>query len=711
MKFFRTFEYLTSIVALLGFIALILPGDLEVLWLILIALTWLGSLGHWRFLAPSEPLWRVITAVFLFYAFGLYLFSDISALTVARQLLIYLQINRLYVRKTNRDYAFVYLLAFLQILLGCLLTISPAFALLLVLFLMCGGWALMLLQLKAGMDRQAKADGEQEATPVYFESDVRRYRPGEVLLKSRFLASSVVLVLLMLVLSVLMFLFVPRMQMGFLRAGGGSAVHVAGFSDSVKLGEVGEILQGRGRVMRVRVDGDIGLLPKDPYWRGIALDNFDGITWRQAGTYADYYRTLPMRYMADKTPYDSNIVQHYTLENIDSIVLFAIPDVRAMQTSLGTVLRDYSGSFATEEKQSRMDYVVYSRFRVPNPLVLDAETHVLPKRLEKIYLQLPELAPEVKALAEKITENTTGSFQRVKKIEQYLRSEYEYTLEPKSEGKSPLVDFLFVKKAGHCEYFASAMVMLTRSLGIPSRLINGFMGGELNPVGGYYVVRQSDAHSWVEVWFEKSGWVRFDPTPAGAQSAAASRSDTLLEKLSHYVDYFEMEWYYFVLDYDLRSQVELLTELLSQVPDGGEELVVEGAQPSPRSTDALMKWVGAGLLLGGGLGAAVWAHRRHTRKREVYPALTGVQARRFLRARARLDRALAKRGLQRLPGETPMERAERAAVQLPTAVNLRTVESLYYAARYGTVHIDAAGVEVVEAALQSVRRSRPAQGS
>jgi len=102
-------------------------------------------------------------------------------------------------------------------------------------------------------------------------------------------------------------------------------------------------------------------------------------------------------------------------------------------------------------------------------------------------------------------------------LQEYLRDHYRYTLHlPATVQKDPLANFLFERKEGHCEYFASAMAVMLRGLGIPARVVNGFRGGEFNDLSGQYLVRARDAHSWVEAYFPRHGWVSFDPTPASS---------------------------------------------------------------------------------------------------------------------------------------------------------------------------------------------------
>ncbi len=131
------------------------------------------------------------------------------------------------------------------------------------------------------------------------------------------------------------------------------------------------------------------------------------------------------------------------------------------------------------------------------------------------YLQLPEdLDPRIANLATEITAKGKSTLEKAAMVETYLKRNYKYTLNLVwTPGPQPVSTFLFDAKSGHCEYFASSMVILLRTAGIPTRLINGFLMGEYNPVGQDFIVRESDAHSWVEVYVPARGWVEFDPTP------------------------------------------------------------------------------------------------------------------------------------------------------------------------------------------------------
>ena len=121
-----------------------------------------------------------------------------------------------------------------------------------------------------------------------------------------------------------------------------------------------------------------------------------------------------------------------------------------------------------------------------------------------------------------------------------------------TQGEDPLANFLFVRRAGHCEYFASAMTVMLRAEGIPARYVTGFAPGEYNDVGGDYIIRESDAHAWVEVYFPGFGWITFDPTPPGNASHAG-----ILDRLNMYWDSFQFTWSEWVVNYDFTHQIVL----------------------------------------------------------------------------------------------------------------------------------------------------------
>jgi len=179
------------------------------------------------------------------------------------------------------------------------------------------------------------------------------------------------------------------------------------------------------------------------------------------------------------------------------------------------------------------------------------------------YLQLSALDPRVVALAERVVSGAESDFDRAWSIQQSLRQNGRYTDSPPPLGDdmtSPIEAFLLGELEGHCEYFASAMVTLARSQGLPTRLVNGFAGGVPNEVGGFIEVTQADAHAWVEVHFEKAGWVRFDPTPPDLR-LRANQDVSLWSQLGQLGSAVELWWFQRVVDFDSVDQIGALRGL------------------------------------------------------------------------------------------------------------------------------------------------------
>jgi hypothetical protein len=172
------------------------------------------------------------------------------------------------------------------------------------------------------------------------------------------------------------------------------------------------------------------------------------------------------------------------------------------------------------------------------------------------YLKLPPLDVRISNLAEEVTAPASSNYDKATAVEQYLSTHFRYTLElPRSLPRDPLANFLFERKKGHCEYFASSMAVMLRSLRIPSRIVTGFRGGEFNDLTGQYVVRASDAHSWVEAYFPGSGWISFDPTPAGTAPTRTGWS-----RMQLYMDAAASFWREWIINYDASHQRTLGTD-------------------------------------------------------------------------------------------------------------------------------------------------------
>jgi transglutaminase-like putative cysteine protease len=217
------------------------------------------------------------------------------------------------------------------------------------------------------------------------------------------------------------------------------------------------------------------------------------------------------------------------------------------------LFRDSTGSlFNPFRNYAPVRYYGYSRLPAVNASKLRAASTNYPEEIRGVYLQLPVLDARIPELAKGVAAKARTPYDKAVAIENFLRSRFSYTLDLTGKpGDDPLPHFLFETHAGHCEYFASAMTIMLRTLGIPSREVNGFLPGEFNDLAGDYIVRASDAHSWVEVYFPGTGWVTFDPTPAATESFG------FLSRLGQYIDWMELSWNEWVINYDFAHQVQM----------------------------------------------------------------------------------------------------------------------------------------------------------
>ncbi len=279
----------------------------------------------------------------------------------------------------------------------------------------------------------------------------------------------------------------------------------------------------------------------------------------------------------------------------------------------------------------------------------------------------PRLDPRIGALARRITEHASTDYDKALAVEQYLKANYGYSLQMAiTPPADPLVYFFFERKQGHCEYFASAMAVLLRSVGIPARIVNGFRTGEYNDLTGKYIIRGRDAHSWVEVYLPANGWTTFDPTPPGSQEVSDAWSRMLL-----YLDAGREFWREWVINYDFSHQHTLTMSagrkglhIIEQARLWSRRQLrslVERARSLQQSaSDAPLLWGMLALLAVSLVLLLVNLRRllRHWRRSRL-----ASNPGRAPQAAAsiwyqRMIRSLERRGLRKLPGQTPAEFVE-----------------------------------------------------
>jgi transglutaminase-like putative cysteine protease len=307
-------------------------------------------------------------------------------------------------------------------------------------------------------------------------------------------------------LTLLSFFLFPRIQGPLWGLPGDAHSGRSGFSDSMAPGNISNLAQSEEIAFRVQFSGsapDKSLL----YWRGIVLNRFDGKTW----SHEDAQRMASGKpiYQIDGKP----VRQHIILEPNGQRWLFAldipalIPTVEGMTNSINTQL-EINSSQAINTR-IRYDTVSYPNYQL--------QTALTPQSLQSSLFLPSGFNPKTLNYANELKLRIEDKSQRVQEVLQLFRREnFIYTLQPPLLGKNSVDEFLFGSRAGFCEHYSSAFVVLMRAMDIPSRVVTGYQGGALNSVDGYLEVRQSDAHAWAEVWLQNRGWIRIDPTAAVA---------------------------------------------------------------------------------------------------------------------------------------------------------------------------------------------------
>jgi transglutaminase-like putative cysteine protease len=519
-----------------------------------------------------------------------------------------------------------------------------------------------------------------------------RHHARDVRLERGFLWRIAALSGVMLALSALVFAAFPRVSRGWMTRTSPQTTSMIGFSDRVSIGEHGSrITPNPEVVLRVEFPDGAPANPRSLYWRGRSYDYFDGVAWARS---AQMPRTLATTgFYSARWPGD-RITQRIFATPLDVPVIFGLHPVlfvhphsrmRPMSDNTGDLW--YYGGGAPS-------YTVSSAEQQPTPAELRAAygEHV---RGESFYTQLPPLAPRVRALADSLTSTAATRYDSVQAVQQWLRTQFSYTLElPASAREATLENFLFRRRAGHCEYFSTALAVLLRSVGIPSRNVNGFMGGTWNEFGQFLTVSQNEAHSWVEVWFPRYGWVTFDATPA-ASTDVAQQFQSWLSPLRTIFDGMEHRWNKWILEYNLETQVTLFQRAAAPFVQRDESGRI-------KSRPQVWQWLKTGfLLLLVVLGIRILLAAR---------GLT-TQTRAEARSYLRLRRAYQRAGYPMRAHDAPLAFLQRLrAAHAPGLLHAERVVDLYLRARFGGGEInddDQRAVSVnLQAALRELRQRR-----
>jgi protein-glutamine gamma-glutamyltransferase len=309
-------------------------------------------------------------------------------------------------------------------------------------------------------------------------------------------------------LMLVLFVLFPRIQGPLWGLPGDAQSGHTGLSDTMAPGNISSLAQSDEIAFRVKFTDPVP--PKSAlYWRGVVLGNYDGRTWSQLRTRIDARRAITVKLRGAPVRYQ------VTLEPHDKRWLFALEMPQAVpivQGAAATVSADLQ-LLAARPINERVRYDVVSH--IDYDLQPNEPASVLQQ-----WLQLPPgFNPRTMEFAASLRHQHASNADAIAAVLHFFHEQnFRYTLEPPPLEGDVVDEFLFSTRAGFCEHYAGAFVVLMRAMGIPSRVVTGYQGGEMNPTDGFMTIRQSDAHAWAEVWLEGRGWTRVDPTAAVAPS-------------------------------------------------------------------------------------------------------------------------------------------------------------------------------------------------
>jgi transglutaminase-like putative cysteine protease len=725
-RYFRISSY--ALVAT-SFLMLVATGSLDLLAPALyggvLVAGWLIDSGRWRWRVPKKLAnWLVVAYVPL--ALGDWLALGSAPVVVVIHFILFASSLKLLHPKENRDWLWLYVVAFFEMLLAAGMTIDTTFFALMLVFLFAALSTLTSFEIRRAQQEAIASTAEIE---IRREAQAERRTIGQLRWRPLSYFSLLALVVILL-LAAPLFLAMPRLSSGLFGGGLMSGATLSGFSDKVRLGDVAQVKLNSQVVMHVRVQQQPEQYRMPLRWRGVTLDRYENGGWSDSTRQRKFPLPQKSEGFEVEPVTDRRFItrQEFYLTPLDTGVLFAAPKPLLVSTrSLARLYQDSSdGLWAGGSRSGYLIYTVQSDTRVYREAELRADNQRdYPIEIRQRYLQLPAgLDARIGELAAQITHGTHTQHDAARRIEEYLRTSLSYTLDLKrTTSGDPLPDFLFNVKAGHCEYFATAMAIMLRTQGIPARLVNGFQTGEYSEIADWFTVRQSDAHSWVEVYYPQHGWVAFDPTPAAGLN---KYEGGYLAVLRHYGEALELFWMEKVIGFDAQDQLSIalrMQRLLSSWQgdaaskwsdwrEGFAEWLRSrregrnGAAPDLSVPDLirnlLLHPVALALYCLIGLAGAGWYWRqrqqswRHHATRDAAGSAVAFY-------QEMLD-ALARAGHTRRPDQTPLEFA--GALSIPAVTEMTRI---YQQVRFGGGKLTSAEIELISHLLKDLKKQKASE--
>jgi protein-glutamine gamma-glutamyltransferase len=659
---------------------------------------------------PSSGLSRDLANWLAFCSLGLAILErsvDPDQLVMALgHWLVYLSVIQIFLpAKSARDDWYLFTLALVQVLIGGYISQSDYMGLLFLAWALSTLWALGLSHLHR---ESARGRSMTPPAPEQLAASRAGADPYPGLFDPAFYRSAVRVAATTLALGGLIFLLMPRWESRVgLRGPTAAAKHLTGFTDEVRIGQIGEILENDSIVMTVWLKDDDDNLAQpegEPLWRGVVMQTYEGGNWHRQ---PPVYPVTPIQ--PDVRPPGKLIHQKFQLQTSDSDALFCLRPVMSAKTRRANTLALNSvdgtlyrkdmrpeGGFSSEPTSSSadsFDYEVVSL--IQGTRIQPGEDYPSLRKIQNKLLKVPDdIVANLEAFAKPIVDalppaDREDRIRVAQALERHFLDSGKFTyslkmtiLDPEAD---PVVDFLENRKEGHCAYYASALTLLLRSQGIPARMVNGFKGGDWNDLLQGITVRQKHAHSWVEALVSENldgpaDWLTLDPTPGTERDASVARVGGGASRFRGVSDFLRFIWTFYIVGFNSDRQQRLIYEPVKQLIT----YAMDGFRFMGRGLASLVAWFlhfrnfqdffsGKGFVVSitvmlavvflGRLLARVWkrlAQRRSGENRDGSTMGTGVAI------YNRLARLLKEIGLERTPAETPREFARRASSHLAT---------------------------------------------
>jgi transglutaminase-like putative cysteine protease len=617
-----------------------------------------GRLGRGR-----GALLTALTGVALAVLAALWLTGALDLVVSASLFAAALAANRLLSRQSAADDGLLHLSALLMLAGGAALSADLLYGVFFACFSASATTALTLSHLSRAV--------EEARTPR---------QVADSLVSGRLLAGLTALSVAALGGAIVIFFAFPRFTSGaFIRLPKPAQGATVGFSEELRLDVHGVLKSDPRPVMRFRVNPDPGREHAELLWKGKTFDFFDGTGWQSNAPRSEPRLYLNFSEVAEDdtrftvevlgTAGTNAVFQTGRMVRVDSPRYLRRGPRRPMLFFVADALGDVR---VRPEAPEGLAY--YLRARAPaGPEELRGRGTEYPEGVGRLFLQLPVgLDPRIAELARRLTAGIEDPYDKALAVERELRG-YRYTTTLPGPTGDPLAHFLFERKAGHCEFFSTAMAVLLRAAGVPTRNVTGFFGG-IRDEDGTYVVRAGDAHSWTEVFFPGVGFVPFDATPPEGRLADTS---SWLSSIIAFYERASGPWRNFVVDLSFWDQVRAIRSAFRAVSSGLSRF--QGRTGAGAA--GLFNYLGAAIALALALAAAKMLWRRPAEAERRAQWKSDKHAARLYRV---LLRRLAARGFSKARSQTARELARAVADSgAPFAPVVEIVTERYLAARFG----------------------------